>query len=454
MKIKAKSHNRLKNNLRWEILQIVDKIVNQGEYSNVLIDRFLQESTFEERDNRLLVQIVYGVIQYLYTLDYYLEPLLQGKKVEEWVRNLLRLSLYQLIYLDRVPAHAVLNEAVQIAKINGHQALGNFVNAILRKFLRQERRAFKDIGDNHKRLATQYSVAPWIVDEFMALLGEERCEKVLASLQTLPYISARINPQKADREAIMAALSQEGLKVSASELSPYGIRILAGNILHSPQFAQGYLTLQDESSMLVAPLGQLTGEEEVLDACAAPGGKATHIASLLTKGHLTALDISANKLRKVDQHLERMGLSKLVTTIVADASKFQTKGSRLYDIIYLDAPCSGLGLLRRKPEIKYTKSPQDITNLVAIQRELLAQMAQLVKVGGHLIYSTCTLTKAENEEQLRWFLEEFPTFHTSPILPSEGVPEQVITPEGNIRIYPDDFHSDGFFISRLTKKDN
>ena len=202
--------------------------------------------------------------------------------------------------------------------------------------------------------------------------------------------------------------------------------------------------------MLVAPVGDIHGGEQILDACCAPGGKATHIASLLTEGHLTALDISADKMNKVAQHMERMNLTDKVNLKVIDALQFHPKKDTFYDIIYLDVPCSGLGIMRRKPEIKYTKKFRDIQALAQIQAQFLNHFAPYVKPGGKLIYSTCTLSYEENEKNVEQFIKAHPQFEIDPIQPTE-VPSDIIERPGWVRIWPDQYQTDGFFICRMKR---
>lgn len=451
MKTKQKSEKKFKDNLRWQALKILDQIEHQHQYSNVVLDRFLTETDLSDKDQRLLVKIVYGVIQRRYTLDYYLAPLLKGKKVEDWVGSLLRLSVYQIVYLDRIPSHAVVNEAVSIAKVNGHQGLGNFVNGVLRHFLRNERPSFEKIQNPVKRLSIQYSVEEWIVEKLLAVKTLDEVENILVSLIEEPFVSARINRPTEERHNILEDLTAEGFSVEASPLSPYGIRCMKGNLIHSTAFSKGILTIQDESSMLVAPLGGIQGNEQILDACSAPGGKATHIASFVKDGHLTALDISEGKLKKVAEHMERMDLADKVSLFVSDATKFYPKNDVLYDIIYLDAPCSGLGLMRRKPEIKYLKTQDDVIGLAQIQLQLLEHMSQLLKDGGTLVYSTCTITEEENESVLERFTEIHPEFSIEPIQEVDNIPSNLINEKGQVRVWPNQYHTDGFFIARLKK---
>lgn len=454
MKIKQRSKKQLIKNLRWHSLVLLDKIENQNEFSNVAIDDFLKNTPLDERDNRLVVQIVYGVIQNKLTIDYYLAPYVSGKKLDDWVLTLLRASVYQLVYLDRIPSHAVVNEAVQIAKTNGHGGVGNFVNAILRRFTRTERLDIDDIENKTERLSVKYSISPWIVDYFLQHQTAQEVNELLESLQQVPFVSARVNTNKKSRKEVMESLYSEGFDTLESEISTVGIRSVNGNLIHSTAFKEGWLTIQDESSMLVAPLGHISGDEKILDACSAPGGKATHIATLLETGHLTALDLSEPKIKRVNEHMERLGLSERVTLKVEDAKKHEASDGQLYDTIYLDAPCSGLGLMRRKPEIKYDKTYQDVKDLSQIQTDLINHVSTLLKPGGKMIYSTCTMSYEENEEIVNSFLETHNNFMQSPITTEhDNVNADLITDEGNIRVWPQQFQTDGFFISRLVKKD-
>lgn len=454
MKIKQRSQKQLKKNLRWHSLVLLDKIENHHEFSNVTIDEFLKDTPLEERDNRLVVQIVYGVIQNKLTIDHYLAPFIAGKKLDDWVLTLLRLSIYQLVYLDRIPSHAVVNEAVQIAKTNGHGGVGNFVNAILRRFIRTELPDINQIDNEIEKLSIKNSVAPWIVEYFLQEQDSTSVSEMLESLKAVPFISARVNTDQKTRTEVIDSLYEEGYDVVESELSPVGIRSMSGNLIHSTAFKNGWLTIQDESSMLVAPLGNIQGDELILDACAAPGGKATHIASLLKTGHLTALDLSEPKIQRVHDHVERLGLSERVTLKIQDASEFEPTDEQLYDIIYLDAPCSGLGLMRRKPEIKYDKTYEDVKELANIQTNILNHVSTLLKPGGQLIYSTCTMTREENEDVIDDFLKHHHDFIHSPIqAESDDIKDNLITEQGNIRVWPQQYQTDGFFIARIIKKD-
>lgn len=455
MKVKPQAAKRLKHNVRFQALQLLVEIDWHDQYSNVLLNRALSQTELKPVDQGLLVNLVYGSIQHRLTLDFYLEPFIKGKKLEPWIRSLLRMTVYQMLYLERIPDHAAINEAVNIAKLNGHACLAGLVNGVLRNFRRQELRSLDTVTDPVEALSIQYSVAPWIVALLQKQYDQESLADLLASLNQRPRLTARIQAHPNERDQILAQLTAAGYQVEAGNLSPYAIESLDGRILESPAFQAGRLTIQDESSMLVAPIGQPVAGQRLLDACSAPGGKATHMAYLLEAGHLDALDISQAKLDLVAGHMDRLGLSQqeglTISLHATNALDFMPPSGTLYDIIYLDAPCSGLGLMRRKPEIKYTKQASDIEALSSLQSQLLDHVASLLKPGGTLVYSTCTLAQAENRDQVKAFLARRPDFQLSPIGAEEVQGASVLAADGMIEVLPQDYLTDGFFIARMIK---
>ena len=455
MKVKPQAAKRLKHNARFQALQILVEIDWHDQYSNVLLNRALSQTELKPVDQGLLVNLVYGSIQHRLTLDFYLEPFIKGKKLEAWIRSLLRMTVYQMLYLERIPDHAAINEAVNIAKLNGHAGLAGLVNGVLRNFRRQELRSLDTVTDPVEALSIQYSIAPWIVSLLQEQYDQASLTELLASLNQRPRLTARIQAHPNERDQILAQLRAAGYQVEAGNLSPYAIESLDGRILESPAFQAGRLTIQDESSMLVAPIGRPVVGQRLLDACSAPGGKATHMAYLLEAGHLDALEISQAKLDLVAGHMDRLGLSQqeglTISLHATNALDFMPPSGTLYDIIYLDAPCSGLGLMRRKPEIKYTKQASDIEALSSLQSQLLDHVASLLKPGGTLVYSTCTLAQAENRDQVKAFLARRPDFQLSPIGAEEVQGASVLAADGMIEVLPQDYLTDGFFIARMTK---
>lgn len=435
------------SNAREVSVEVLGKVLYQGAYSNIALDHAFSSANLKEEDTALVTEITYGTLKYLLTIDKIIEknvsiPL---KKIERSVLDILRISIYQMKYLDRIPSYAVINEAVNLTKKKSKKASG-FVNGVLRGYLRKEDEVFT-FRNELEKASFDYSFPEWMIRLFKTQYGDNY-RQILEGLNERPSITFRVNTLKMSREDAFRTLVDEGYNASLTEISPYGIEVQGGrSVLHNRLFKEGVLTVQDESSMLVAPL--LVGEvEEYMDLCSAPGGKATHLAEL-TKDAKTihAYDIYDSKIRLIDENARRLGLNSLIIE-KNDALNFLSSLSGKANVL-LDAPCSGLGIIRKKPEIKYTKTQKELDALIGIQRELLETAKDYVPQGGTLLYSTCTLNKKENEENIRWFLKNHPEFTPEPI----DLGEQdnfIYTEEGFVTILPGKT-MDGFFISRLKK---
>lgn len=444
-----------KKTSRYLAMSILEKTEKQGSYSNLLISEAVQKNRLSPPDARLLTELVYGVLQRKLTLDYYLSPFLnESKKIDNWVRNLLRLSVYQMYYLDKIPSHAIVFEAVEIAKKKGHTGISKFVNGVLRNIERKGFRSIDEIGDPIERLSIEVSMPVWMVEKFAAEIGLEETKKLGESLLVPSHSSARINTKYLSVEEAIEAMQEEGFNVRRSVLSPDGVISDAGHFASSPLYASGQLTIQDESSMLVAAVMDIEPHHRVLDACAAPGGKTTHIASFLSPeagGKVTALDLHSHKIRLINENARRLRVDDLIESYVLDARQSASEFSEeQFDRILVDAPCSGLGLMRRKPDIKYTKKSADLKNLANIQLDILASVASKLKVGGLLVYSTCTITNEENQEVINQFLSVHQEFEKKELQVDEILSNCV--KNGSIQIFPQDFGTDGFFICCLRKK--
>lgn len=448
----------LNKSSRYLAVESLEKIEKDQAYSNIEINRIIEANELSREDARLLTQLVYGVTQHRLTLDFYLGAYLKkGKKVDSWVRQLLRLSIYQALYLDRIPDHAIVDEAVKIAKKRGHKGTGGFVNAVLRNFQRDHQkdqlRKFEELKDPLDYLEVKYSLPKVILEELIEDIGREETEKVAAAFLEEPHASVRVNERYISRQEALEELENEGFEVEKSQVSSVGIRAEKGQFSRSKLFQKGWITIQDETSMLVAEALDVKAHHQVLDACAAPGGKTTHIANYLSDqegGHVLAADIHDHKLKLIEENAERQGFSPLVTPIKMDAKEAADKlDHEIFDRVLVDAPCSGIGLLRRKPDIKYNKTKEDFIRLQKIQLEILNGVAPLVKTGGILVYSTCTIIKKENEETIQKFLERHPEFRMTQIKLKESVIQA--KPAGYIKIYPHERGTDGFFISALEK---
>lgn len=440
-------------------LDALTAIDQEGAYSNLALNDVLQRHRPEPREAALATELVYGTIQRRNTIDHVLnKTIAKGiKKLQPWVRSLFRLSAYQLMYLDRVPPHAAVNEAVAIAKRRGHSGISGLVNAVLRKLAANPGRPEPPSNAaDAERIAFLHSHPEWIVREWMERFGAEKAEAIAAANNEPPRVSVRANRLRVTRDELIAKLADEGLAAEPSDVSPDGVVIASGgNAAHSDAFAKGLCTVQDESSMLVAAFANPAPGMRVLDCCAAPGGKTTHLAELMgDRGELIACDIHPHKRELIERNAERLGLDS-IRAVTADASKLHERfDAASFDLILLDAPCSGFGVIRRKPDIKWAKTPEDVRAIAALQRELLDSAYRLLKPGGVLLYSTCTLAEAENEGQTARFLSGHPEFTLDAETPGEipaSVFERCSAGAGQLLITPADFGSDGFYMARMVR---
>ncbi len=435
--------------------EILENMEAEQAYSNLELNRVIKKQDLSKQEINLLTQLVYGVTQHKMTIDYYLDPYLKKKnKIQNWVIQLLRLSVYQLVYLDRIPDRAVLNEAVNIAKERGHKGISGLVNGVLRNFLRNPLRSLDDISDKEERLSVQYSMPLWLVKKIGNQYDESEQLAILDAFLEESHTSIRVNTHLISIEEAIKGLDEEGIQVERSQVSQLGLKVKSGHVVDTSLFREGKITIQDESSMLVAPALDIEEGFTILDACAAPGGKTTHIASELALkggGIVKAFDLYDHKVSLVKQNAKRQQVEKLIDVEKYDARKLSEKFSEgTFDRILVDAPCSGLGLMRRKPEIKYTKTPEDIIALKFLQLEILDSVSSLLKPGGKLVYSTCTITKEENKEVIEEFLDYHGNFEQIPVKLNESMDTH--DEEGSISLLPHQYGTDGFFICTLRKK--
>lgn len=422
----------MKKNARQTALDILNDIFGNDAYANISLDRNLRDSELSQVDKGFVTALVYGVVSKRTLLDWYIAPFLK-KQPKPWARTLLHLTAYQILFMDKVPTSAAVDEAVKIAKRHDGQATANFINAVLRNFMRSDRRQ-----EEPKDWETKYSMPKLLLDKMVRQFGGKRTGEILESLEKPSHVSLR----KIDPDVELA-------NTRPSVLVESGLVADSGNFASSEAFLTGKITIQDESSQLVAPQLELKGEEEVLDACAAPGGKSTHMAQYLTTGHITALDLYDHKLELIQQNAQRQHVSDRIITQKGDATKvFETFGVERFDRILVDAPCSGIGLIRRKPDIRYRKENSDFEALQRIQLEILDSTSKSLKKSGIMVYSTCTIFNEENFDVVHQFLESHPDFEQVEISHEKT---DLIT-DGCIFITPEMYHTDGFFVAKFKKK--
>lgn len=444
-----------KSNVRESVVSILEQIEKNQSYSNLLLNNVIKKNQIATKDIGLLTELTYGTLQRKMTLDYYLEPFIKNpKKLENWVKQLLRMTLYQMLYLDKIPDRAAIHEAVEIAKKRGHKGISGMVNGVLRSLQREGIREMNGIKDEVERLSIETSHPTWLVRRWTEQFGYNKAKEMCEINLTAPMQTARINTNKITREACIKRLSEEGFQVEESVVVPEAIKCLKGNLAHSECFKEGLITIQDESSMLVAYALGIEQNETILDACAAPGGKSTHIAEKLEEtGQVISLDLHEHKVKLINENATRLGL-KNIETKAMDSRKVQEEfEGKTFDRILLDAPCSGLGVMRRKPDMKYTKKEEDLNRLQSIQLQLLDSVTPLLKPGGTLVYSTCTIDRSENEEVVAAFLQKHTDFEGD-LSVIERMPKaiQPLMTDFQLQIFPQDFGSDGFYIASLRKK--
>ncbi|MBS9337626.1 16S rRNA (cytosine(967)-C(5))-methyltransferase RsmB [Fructobacillus parabroussonetiae] len=427
--------------------------VKNGAYSNLQLNQIIKANPLKDADKGLLTTLVYGTIQYRMLLEYWLAPYVKGKKLENWVKELLLTALFQWQKLDRIPKHALFNETIEIAKTMGNVGTAKFVTAILHNMDRHGLADPEKIQDETKRLAISYSVPEWLVAELTAQLGGKKAASILQSLNHAPEQSARVNTAKSDAEAVIQSLEAEGYTAKKGSLAEDALIIADGHVASSTAYQEGLLTVQDESAMLPVEAMKIDDQvRTVLDAAAAPGGKTTQIAQELPEeARVTALDIHAHKVKLIAQNAARLGLADRVDAMALDAREIPEHFQHDFDRILVDAPCSGLGLLRRKPEIRYEKSMADVQHLATLQLAILEAAATKLAKGGRLVYSTCTILNQENDDVVAEFLAKHPDFVQVKTETTKGV--KADRQELALKIYPDDYQTDGFYIATFQRKD-
>ncbi|HLS20709.1 MAG TPA: 16S rRNA (cytosine(967)-C(5))-methyltransferase RsmB [Bacillota bacterium] len=440
--------------IREIILDVLLKIEKAKSYSHLLIDDVIRREKLQANDARLLTEIVYGTVQRQITLDYYIDQFVKKRKqLKDWVRHLLRLSIYQMAFLDRVPEYAIINEAVDIAKRRGHKGIASLVNGVLRNIQRKGLVDPKEI-DN---LSIRTSHPQWLIDRWLDMYGKEITEQMcVVNLQKKP-LSVRIQPLKITLNEALDELEKDGIIGEQSKFSKQGIVIKQGNIIRSRLFQEGYLTIQDQTSMITAEMLKVKPGMKVLDTCSAPGGKVTHIAELMeNKGSIYAYDLHLKKISLIEKQAKKLQLS-IIQSKQKDARELRTSHSeKSFDRILIDAPCSGLGVIRSKPDIKYNKTIDDIKRLAAIQLNILLEVAPLLKDNGQIVYSTCTVDQLENEQVIEKFINKMDEFIVDEQFFNE-LPKFLQDGPGitkwGLQIFPQTYNTDGFFLTRLKRKD-
>ena len=426
-------------------------------YTDVALNRVIKSAVksaeISQSDRGFACELVYGIVRRQRTLDALIDLLGKKKAAQQPpdLRIILHLGLYQLRYLDRIPTSAAVNTSVELAKANGISKLSGVVNGLLRNYVRQAELAdpLKLPADKISQLGIEHSFPNWIVETWLEQLSIEDTARLLAWFNQSPKIDLRVNTLKITVAEVKSALETVGVEVESVPGLPQGLRIeSAGAVTELPGYKQGWWVIQDSSAQLVSHLLDPQLGETIIDACAAPGGKTTHIAELIgDEGRIIACDRAAKRLNKVRENAARLQLKSI--EIAAGDSRERDEFADVADRVLLDAPCSGLGTLHKRPDIRWRQTAQSITELCELQRELLEQAATWVKPKGVLIYATCTLNVLENEKVIQSFLGDRPHWSIQP--PTDDITKSWATAQGWIKVYPYLHDMDGFFMVRLVR---
>ncbi len=445
-----------KIDLRALALGILLEVSSEAEYSHIALRNVLDKYQYLEKQERaFLTRLVEGTLERRIELDYIIDQFssVKVKKQKPVIREILRLSVYQLRYMDSVPDSAVCNEAVKLAKKKGFQRLTGFVNGVLRNIARNwDAIKLPSKEEPLSYLSVCYSMPEWIVEEWLALYGFEKTETILQSFYQKTALTIRTNQNRILPEKLQVRLEEQGLTVRKAPYVEGALVIEGFDYLGAlPEFQEGLFQVQDVSSMLAAEVTGAGNGDTCIDLCAAPGGKSLYLAEMVgEKGHVDARDLTEYKADMIRENAERLGMTNL-TVSVRDARLLDEDAKETADIVLADLPCSGLGVLAKKSDIKYRMSKEQQVELQKLQREILKNAASYVKPGGILVYSTCTIHRGENEEQAASFLQNAPFEAVSldPCLPQELHSET--TKQGYLQLLPGIHACDGFFIAKFRK---
>lgn len=441
--------------VRETALKILYETNVKDKYANISLKRHLRLNLFNERDTHLITKLVYGTLEKQITIDWVLKNFADLHKINPWIHNILRMGCYQILFLEKIPDSAACNESVKLCKKIGYPGLSGFVNAVLRNISRQKHElGFDKVnGDDPVSLSLRFSYPEWLVRKWLEDFGLDYTLKIVSPVEQDDYISIRVNTLKTDTARLEQSFEDLKMPVSSGLYMKDALRILkAGDVEKHRLYSDGLFTVQDESSMIVVNVLDPLPGERVLDACAAPGGKTTYISEKMADmGQIIAWDIHENRVDMIAKNMTRMG-SSIIYPLIQDAGVMITEYKEKFDRVLVDAPCSGLGVSHKKPDIKLKIKPEGIDSLLKAQWSILSNCANYVKIGGVLVYSTCTINAEENQGMIAKFLNCFDNFKIYPI--DDLLPEVLrgrLSPDGTIQLIPSRDFIDGFFIARFKR---
>ena len=435
-------------------LTILYKIDKENAYSNIALDEELRKNRklLNEKDIGLISEIVYGTTTWKLTIDTIIKKYskLKIEKLSIWILNILRMGIYQIVFLDKIPKSAAVNESVNLAKRYGHPASANFVNAILRKIEKKDFEEMSQIKEPIQRIMLTSSTPKWIIEELLKEKAIQDVEEICKNSNQKPSLSIRVNTLKTTKENLIKELKKLQIEVKQGILEDFLIVEKVKQIENLEIFKQGWCTIQDESAGLAALVLEPREGERILDACSAPGGKTSYLAQLMkNKGMIEAWDIHPHRTKLVEETAKRLGI-QIIQTKVKDAT-LKENNIEKFDKILLDVPCLGTGVIRKKPDIKWKHDKTEIEEITKIQKTILQNCSEYLKEGGELVYSTCSILQEENENIISDFLKKNKNFKIMPIPMNEkNTFYQYRENAGYFKVYPNK-EIDGFFICKIKK---
>lgn len=417
-------------NIREIAVEIIQRVLD-GSYLNLTLNSYLEKYPLSKADSALLTRIVYSVMTHRLTLEYGMQDIIAGKKIKAYEKAVLLSAYCQMVYFDKLPSYAIINESVaMVKKKRGKQAAG-FINALLRQLEKHKAIEIKT-SDPFEYASIQYSQPIWLVKMLSKQYGQKEAMKIFEAFQEVPPLTARLNTLKATKEEVLQAYPT----LKEGKLADNALIFPSGNIANHPLYQEGKVTVQDEASQKVAEFLDVKKGMKVLDMCSAPGSKTTHLAMLLENtGEIHAYDLYEHKIALIENNAKRLGCTNIQAKVYDATLLDEIEAIESFDAILLDGPCSGLGVLARKPEIRYHDS-NAMDQLIKTQYNLLKTAEKLLKNGGIMVYSTCTLNKKENGKNIEKFIKEYPYM--------EVMEERTILPY--------EYQSDGFYMAKLVKR--
>lgn len=443
-------------NEREIVLEVLLEITEQGMYSHIVLRDVLNKYQYlEKKERSFITRVTEGTLEHMMEIDYILDQFskVKVKKMKPVIRNIMRSAVYQMKYMDSVPVSAACNEAVKLAVRKGFGSLRGFVNGVLRNVARNLDQ-IEYPTEPLQRLSIQYSMPEWILNLWLKAYDSDIVEQMLQAFQRETPLTIRCNLRMVTPKQLKEHLEAEGVTVKIHPYLEYAFHISGFDYLGDLEsFQNGEFSVQDISSMLVSELAGPKEGDYVIDVCAAPGGKSLHMAEKLNgSGHVEARDLTEYKVGLIQENIERTGLSN-VEAVQQDALIFDETSVGKADIVLADLPCSGLGVLAKKTDLKYKATKEGADSLAKLQREMLKNVQAYVKDEGKLVYSTCTINPAENMDNVHWFLNEYPEFELIDIHGSlcEELQKDV-KENGCIQLLPGVHQSDGFFLACMKKR--